>query len=175
VNAVDDVADGRLADAKPLAQLGLRKAGCLSIGLKCLHMSPKSIGNDYEHAIGHSDAFFDDPFGMPKKRTVLDRAMEALEDRFPRDKPTQARLAALAGVKQPSVNDWREGHPSMDTAVRLSENLGICVEWLLTERGPKRPQQVDKSGAEEITGIWQQLDERQRAQLARYADFIKDE
>jgi hypothetical protein len=175
VLTVDNVADGRLTNAKSLAKLGLRKAGCTSIRFKCLHMSAEGIGNDYTNAIGHSDSLFDDAFGMAKKRTVLERAMEALGDRFPREKPTQVRLAALAGVKQPTVNDWREGYPSMDTAVRLSENLGICVEWLLTERGPKRPPDSKKDEAEEISGIWRQLDERQRAQLARYADFIKDE
>lgn len=101
--------------------------------------------------------------------------MEALAERYPREKPTQQRLAALAGVKQPSVNDWHDRYPSMDTAVRLATNLGVCVEWLLTERGPKHPPKATQDDLGSLAAVWPQLDEQQRAQIARYADFLKEE
>jgi hypothetical protein len=105
-------------------------------------------------------------------RSVYERAMEALEERYPKQKPTQGRLAALAGIKQPSVNDWKTGYPAMDTAVRLAMNLGVCVEWLMTERGPKRPPDSDNPS---LALLLSQLDDRQKARLARLAEVLKDE
>lgn len=112
---------------------------------------------------------------MAKERSFYDRAMEGLRERFPRDKPTQGKLAALAGVKQPSVNDWKEGSPAIDTGVRLAESLGLCVEWLYTERGPKRPAKASPDTLGPLSPIWGELNERQKAQLAKYADFIKEQ
>lgn len=98
--------------------------------------------------------------------------MEALRERYPREKPTQTRLAALAGVRQPTVNDWKEAYPTMETAVRLAENLNVCVEWLWTERGPKHP---PKSADVPLATVWPELDEDQRTQVERFADFLKQE
>lgn len=174
MHAIDDVADSRLTDSKEFRQLGLRKAGSASISVKCLH-GPQCIGNGYTDAIGQSDYRFAHAFDMSRRRSVLDRALEALAARYPRERPTQVRLAALAGVKQPTVNEWREGFPSMDTAVRLSENLGICVEWLLTERGPRNPPKATATDESAATALLRGLDEKQREQLERFAAFIRDE
>ncbi len=104
-------------------------------------------------------------------RSVYERAMEALAERFPKEKATQGRLAQVAGVKQPSVNDWKDGYPAMETAVRLASSLGICVEWLLTERGPKRPPDADNPT---LGLLLSQLDDRQKARLAKLAEILKD-
>lgn len=101
--------------------------------------------------------------------------MEALREKFPRDKPTQAKLAALAGVKQPSVNDWRDGSPAIDTGVRLAIALEVCVEWLYTERGPKRPPKAAPEQLGPLSPFWASLDSSQKEQLARFADFLKSE
>ena len=98
--------------------------------------------------------------------------MEALAERFPREKPTQGKLAQVAGIKQPSVNDWKDGYPAMDTAVRTATALGICVEWLLTERGPKRPPDADNPT---LGLLLSQLDDRQKARLAKLAEVLKDD
>lgn len=112
---------------------------------------------------------------MAKDRSFYDRSIEALQEKFPRDKPTQVKLAALAGVRQPTVNDWKEGVPAIDTGVRLAEALGVCVEWLYTERGPKRPPKAATDTLGPLSPIWSQLTDKQRIALARYADFLKDE
>lgn len=135
-------------------------------------MAVDSIGITYSNAIGHFDSAFQHALGMPKPlRSVYERAMEALAERHPGQKPTQGRLAAIAGVKQPSVNDWKDGYPAMDTAVRLATGLGVCVEWLLTERGPKHPPAADNSV---LALLLSQLDNRQKARLARLAEVLKD-
>jgi hypothetical protein len=112
---------------------------------------------------------------MAKERSFLDRATEALQEKFPRDKPTQSKLAALAGVKQPSVNDWKEGSPAVDTGVRLALALDVCVEWLYTERGPKRPPKATPDDLGPLSPIWGTLSDRQKARLAKLADALKDE
>lgn len=109
---------------------------------------------------------------VKKLRSVYERAMEALAERFPNQKPTQGKLAQVAGIKQPSVNDWKEGYPGMETAVRTATALGICVEWLLTERGPKHPPEAETGTLAILLG---QLDERQKARLARLAEVLKDD
>lgn len=59
-------------------------------------------------------------------------------------KATQATAARIVGVSQPSVSDWAKGSiPRMSHAVRLANRLGVCVEWLLTGRGPKVPGGLD--------------------------------
>ena len=103
------------------------------------------------------------------KRSFYDRAWEALLERHGQ-RSTQALLAALAGVKQPTVNDWKEKGPKLANAVRLAENLGVCVEWLYTERGPKRPGE----GAP-MAPIWAELDEDERTEISRFAAFLRSQ
>lgn len=105
-------------------------------------------------------------------RSFYERAMEALREKYPRD-PTQRHLAALAGVKQPSVNDWKTGYPTMDTGVRLARALGVCTEWLWTERGPKHPPQATTEMP--LATLWPELNQDQRTQVERFADFVKTE
>lgn len=172
MNTSQDVTDGRLADADAPRKLCLSRIRRFQIGVECLHMRPQSIGNAYRCAIGHSYNEHMHALSMAKRRSFLERATEALREKYPREKATQAKLAAIAGVKQPSVNDWKEGYPTMDTGVRLAQSLGVCVEWLFTERGPKHPAAMPDK--EDLSSIWPHLDERKKAEVARFAGFIKD-
>lgn len=170
--AVHDVADRRLADLTPSRELCLRRIRVLKIGSECFHMSHETIGLAYSSAIGPFDSAVSHALAMAKQlRSVYERAMEALAERHPTQKATQGKLAAIAGVKQPSVNDWKDGYPAMDTAVRLASGLGVCVEWLLTERGPKRPPDANNPT---LALLLSQLDDRQKAQLAKLAAVLKD-
>lgn len=67
--------------------------------------------------------------------------------------------------------------PQWEPAVRLAESLDICVEWLLTERGPKYAQRSLKADQAllPIIGSWSDLRDDQKRQILRYADFIKTE
>ena len=53
----------------------------------------------------------------------------------------QSELAKKFGVKQPTVNHWLSGEklPTFKRTIAIAEQLGVCVEWLLTGRGDKRP------------------------------------
>jgi transcriptional regulator with XRE-family HTH domain len=88
-----------------------------------------------------------------------------------RMKPTQTAAAELIGVKQPSVNLWKEpgGFPTMDNAVKLAARLDVNVEWLMTERGPKKPAPTD-SYAQKLWSIWTDLTEGDKRELVVRAE-----
>lgn len=54
---------------------------------------------------------------------------------------TQEALAKTFHVSTTTIFSWRNGDklPDMENAIEVSVKLGICVEWLLTGRGAKRP------------------------------------
>jgi DNA-binding XRE family transcriptional regulator len=181
VLAVNQVANGRLRHANPARKCGLGRFGSLQVRTKCSHMGLQNIGNAYSDAIGKSYSEFGHASRMPKtrQRTVLERALEALAEKYPRERASQVRLAQLAGVKQPTVNEWgdTDRYPSMSTAVKLAGNLGVCVEWLLTERGPKYAQQSTQEAQELVPLIdsLSELKDDQKRQVIRYVDFLKTE
>ena len=53
----------------------------------------------------------------------------------------QTPLAKWLGFSQPTVNDWLNGKglPSLDTAIKLANKFDVCVEWLVTGKGAKYP------------------------------------
>lgn len=131
----------------------------------------------YTSAIGRSYEVFADNWFMhrTKERTFLVRALEALKERYPRERPTQVRLAKIAGVSQPAVHEWGlpDRAPEHGTVLKLARELNVCVEWLYTERGPKRP--PEPATEEPFLRTWQNLDPETKKQIARYTSFLKDE
>lgn len=174
MHTTNDVTDGRLADADTASKVHLRSPRALEPCIESFHRGRVS---DFPivDAIGRSYLRFGEALAIMAKRSFYDRAMEALRERYPRQRPTQVLLAALAGVKQPTVTEWRIGYPTMETAVRLATALDVCVEWLLTERGPKRPPKGAPDSLGPLSAIWSELSERQKSEIARYADYLKEQ
>lgn len=58
---------------------------------------------------------------------------------------TQKRLGAWLGVSGTMAWCYLNGEklPAMASAIAMARKLNCCVEWLLTGRGPKRPDHVD--------------------------------
>jgi transcriptional regulator with XRE-family HTH domain len=90
---------------------------------------------------------------------VTDTAPSSFYDRLVRQyqsvhghPPTQADLAAIAGIHQTSVSDWKKGSvPRADVVARLAQALGVGSDWLLqgyaSDRLPERRRaQYDLSG-----------------------------
>lgn len=52
---------------------------------------------------------------------------------------SQAALATLVGVQQPSVSEWEKGRsePAMANLATLAVVLGVTFEWLATGRGER--------------------------------------
>lgn len=56
--------------------------------------------------------------------------------------PTQQdQLGRLFAVSAPMISYYSTGKklPSMETALHIAQKTGVCVEWLLTGRGPRYP------------------------------------
>ncbi len=72
------------------------------------------------------------------KSAFWSRLAEAMTDK--EMKVTQKSAGALIDVSQTGARKWQEDTlPSMENATLLADKLGVCVEWLYTGRGPKRP------------------------------------
>lgn len=53
--------------------------------------------------------------------------------------PTQGELAALAGIHQTSVSDWKKGAlPRAEIVARLAGALDVSADWLLEGTAPER-------------------------------------
>lgn len=177
MHAVYEIRNRRLAHTDSFRECLLTGMGAMQVRSERFH-SPESIGLPYEKAIGQPYGASPHNWGMakPREQTFLERALEALKDRHPKERPTQTRLAKITGVSQPAVFEWGLPGRAPDHAkvLKLATELNVCVEWLYTGRGPKHPQKVTDS-PEPFLRDWDKLDPELRRQIARYADFVKTE
>ena len=91
-----------------------------------------------------------------------------------RHKNLTAVLSRLWGVKISTVSDWRKGKkcPTMEHSRMIAMTLGVCVDWILTGRGPKRPGDIDDDDGNflllDMTGI----PEDQRVQFEKAVSAV---
>lgn len=87
-------------------------------------------------------------------------------------KPTQKECAALLGITQPSVWEWASsnGSPSVENAIALGRKLNVCVEWILTEGGPKRPGPPMEPAAQALWDVWARIPAEDRPQVVGFAE-----
>lgn len=86
-------------------------------------------------------------FCMDKDRpfqAIGERFNEALEDAgYTKERHSNLTQTLVKdfGVSYATISDWRKGKkcPTMKNAIDIAMKLEICVEWLLTGRGQKRP------------------------------------
>ena len=163
----------RLTDSQRLRKLSLRDALPLKVKPQRFH-ARWNIGQSYALSIGRTYSLARKNRGMQKKsrRSVLSRVMEALQESSRADK-TQNEIARICNISQPSVSDWRTSDPTLENAKALALALNVCVEWLYTERGPKRPGPPDPV-AEQLWSLWQGLSDVDRDAVLAYATGRRD-
>lgn len=67
------------------------------------------------------------------------RLVDAIEAKEKRT-ITQDEIGYLVGVKQAAVSKWKRGGlPTTDRLAALAVQLNVTVDWLLTDRQPRRP------------------------------------
>jgi hypothetical protein len=132
---------------------------------------PPNIGDSYVVSIGRTyiNRVHTRRVSRGTQRTVWARLKEALADK--KLPPTQTHAASILGIKQSSVAEWnRLGiYPKMEHAVELARRLGICVEWLLTGRGPKHPPPAGDSFADQLWAVWPDLSDDAKRDILGHA------
>lgn len=174
MHVVHKVRNRGLADPYPLRECGLSRASALEVLGKGFHMSSESIRLPYTSAIGSPYGQLQHNLDMSKsERSFLDRALEALAERYPREKPTQVRLAKMAGVSQPAAHEWGwpDRAPEHRIVLKLAKELDVCVEWLYTERGPKRP---PNAPGDPFLKDWNDLTPDAKRQIETFAGYIRN-
>jgi len=120
------------------------------------------------HAVVKTDShnFFADNTRMKKPdKTFWMRLQESMADKgLETDNVTVA--AALIGKHQTAATKWKKGgYPSMTNTVALAKELGVCVEWLLTGNGDKRPLESDQDDLQAVIDAWGYMSEDLRGEV----------
>jgi DNA-binding XRE family transcriptional regulator len=98
----------------------------------------KIITDSYLNSIINSDIYLEHTYLM-KYLEYASRFKRLWKDS---DAPkTQKELAKWLNYSQPMINYWLNGEklPSMETAIKIADKFGVCVEWLITGKGLKHP------------------------------------
>ena len=173
-HAVDQLRNCWLAHAHLARQCGLSGVRARKVFAESLHMVNENIRLPYSSAIGSPYTAIEHNLEVlkPKERTFLDRALEALRDRYPRERATQVRLAKIAGVSQPAAREWGlpDRAPDHARVLKIAKETGVCVEWLYTERGPKYP--PTQPDADPFLKDWHSLDPTTRGQIESYRNYL---
>ena len=84
---------------------------------------------------------------------------------------TQIELSAWMGFSKSIVSAWMRGEkiPSMDTALKIADMFGVCVEWLLTGKGLKRTN--DKQQPSPLLDKFNQLCPEQQREVTEFINF----
>ena len=85
---------------------------------------------------------------------------------------TQIELSAWMGFSKSIVSAWMRGEkiPSMDTALKIADMFGVCVEWLLTGKGLKRLDEI-KQPSSPLLDKFNQLDSDQQKEVNDFINF----
>lgn len=102
------------------------------------------------------------------QRTFWSRVEEILLENG--EKPSLTAVADMIGIKQPSVSEWKKpgGYPTIENGVKLAQKIRACVEWLYTERGPKRPTPADMA-AQRLWTLWDRLEDIDKGEVVGVA------
>lgn len=87
---------------------------------------------------------------------------------------SQTEIAREIDVGQTAVSSYKTGEktPSMDVAVKLADYAGMCVEHLLTGKGPQRPWGTMDAQFQTLVQFWENLDDAARMKLLEHAELL---
>lgn len=107
--------------------------------------------------------------------TFWGRLCDAWRERH-KTKATQQAVASQYGMTQPAVGEYvKGGVPRMAKATEIARDLRVCVEWLLTGRGPRKPsEQMIDPYFQAVFDIIAQFPEFERVRTLEYLQFKLD-
>lgn len=111
---------------------------------------------------------------MQKRQTPWDRIAQAMRDQGIKD--TQKECAKLLGITQPSVSEWASADtaPSLQNAITLARKLNVCVEWIQTGEGPKRPGPPMEPAAQALWDAWPRIPSEGRERIVGFAEALAE-
>lgn len=115
---------------------------------------------------------------LPMKDARLafaERLVEICTENKLRPHGRQAALARMLKITQPAVKKWFDGEsiPDTEKIIELATWAGVCFEWLMTGRGPKRIDELYPTKAiAHVAEIMQAMEPQQQYLVARLADQV---
>jgi hypothetical protein len=111
---------------------------------------------------------------MPKDAGTSEfwrRLAEMVGKDFPAN--NQAAVGKLFSVGQSAVTKWKTGKdtPALPRAIEMAKEYGVCVEWLLTGRGPKHPGDTTDPALTRLLEFWQALSPATKNEVIEFAAF----
>lgn len=69
------------------------------------------------------------------------RLKQACREKWKCKHTNQQEIADAFNVSQATISEWWNSRkmPSLEKLIEIALYLGVCVEWLATGRGPKKP------------------------------------
>lgn len=115
--------------------------------------------------------------GVPKSAKtsgLWNRFLDALTDLPHPKSDDQTVIGKQIGVGQTMVSSIKTGdkNPGMDTAIAMAGYADMCVEYLLTGKGPKRPWGGVDADFQRLVQFWESLDDTGRGELLKRADEL---
>lgn len=131
------------------------------------------IGRTYGLSIGEPYSLRCQNVRMPRStETIWQRIEEALGEAGHPARGAQTAAAKMVGIRQPSVAGWKKGAtPELKHVLILARKLNVCVEWIYTGRGPKRPGSDLPPDLGEIADFWERLPLDVRNEIVGFAKF----
>lgn len=109
---------------------------------------------------------------MPRRGKISDFWLRLGELVGPEFKSmTQTQVGMRFDVGQSMVTRWKTGEdtPALPRAIDIAMRHGVCVEWLLTGRGPKFPGAAPDPEMSRLLEFWSKLLPETKHNIVGYA------
>ncbi len=176
---VEPIGYGALANAQFRGK-GNLPAGVLDRFTQCIKSVHTPVYNTESNnaASTQSDIVPHDTRRVPKDAGISElwrRFTEGVKDLTPPKAIDQETLATKMGVVQGTISNWKRGEkkPPIDRGIALAEYAGLCVEYLYTGKGPRRPWGDVGRPLAKLVDVWEELTPAQRDDLLQYAEFLR--
>lgn len=170
--AVEPVGNMGLPDANLTCQCDLAAGGVNSLSKTvshkhCAKLSPIVISSQLPIVLNSSSKLRGvRPSGPPSDFWL--RLGELVGEGF--SQLNQTQIGKIFGVGQSMVTRWRAGElPALPRAIEIAKKYGVCVEWLLTRRGPKYPGDAKDPEMAQLLEFWDRLLPATRQNIVGYA------
>ena len=179
LSAVNPIGDGVLANSEAGSERHLASGDLNGIVQRgdSGHKHPYNTAGD-KNTSTRSDNEVRHSRRMPKfaKTSALwERLTRARLDARPPLSTRQEDIAKEVGVGQTAVSGWKTGDkvPELDKGMVLAKKADICLEFLYTGRGPRRPWGDVTTPLGRLVEVWERLDEMEQSQLLAYAELLQ--